>query len=176
MSDSEQFSCTISKINRFIGLFKRNSFSLSRKQRISVYTSFIRSVIEYGIIIFSDMPNFLWLKLENVQRKAATICLNAHPRTSTSSMLSELCWESLQHRCLFARLVFIHRLVHRTLSDHLCDLIISNSFHGEPSQVTRQSTYSEFKIIPFNYKTLKYSNVFFRQRLPNGTDYLLSSL
>jgi len=68
--------------------------------------------------------------------------------------------ESLQHRRLFARLVFIHRLVHKTLPDHLCDLIISNSFHGEPSQVTRQSTYSEFEIIPFKYKTLKYSNCF----------------
>ena len=60
------------------------------------YKSSIRSIVEYASVVFDNLSNQDNLRLENVQRRAASVCTGALKRTESLKLLTDLEWESLQ--------------------------------------------------------------------------------
>src|SRR6185436_1532887 len=92
-------------------------------QKEAVYKCCIRTIIEYANIIFFNTTVTNIVKLESLQRKAALICLGAHPRSSTSKMMLELNWNSLKQRSVYAALVLMFKLLNKFLPEYLCSLV-----------------------------------------------------
>ena len=115
----EHFNHLVAKSGRLIGLLKRNSTFLSPKQKSTVYTSFVRSSLEYCNILFFKSCSFsLLARLECQQRKAAVVCLGAHPTSSNIKMYVELGWDSLTTRSLVAQMTTFYKMVYKLLPEH----------------------------------------------------------
>ena len=73
-----------------LGLLRRHSGQLDRQSKETVFLNVIRLALEYASIIYNNCNIADSNKLDQVQRRAAIICLKAHARTETSKLLAEL--------------------------------------------------------------------------------------
>ncbi len=72
----------------------------NRAARKSIYTGLIRSVLDYGCIVFGSASNTSLKKLDCVQCQTARLCLGAFRSTPTSALLEELGEQPLELRRL----------------------------------------------------------------------------
>ena len=86
------------KARKKLGLLRRQSRNLTTKQKIDVYKTMIRPVLEYGSVLYDNCSTNDSLKLESCQRTAALICTGAMKRTETILLLEHLGWDSLHDR------------------------------------------------------------------------------
>ena len=88
----------VKKANKKLGQLRRNAFKLKTRQKIDIYKSMIRPILEYGAVLFDNCSVNDSLKLDRCQRSAALICTGAMRRTETTSLMNYLGWETLQNR------------------------------------------------------------------------------
>ena len=88
----------VGKTRKKLGLLLRQSRKLTIKQKIDIYRTMIRPVLEYGSVLFDNCLAYDNLKLESCQRTAALICTGAKRRTETKLLLEHLEWDSLFDR------------------------------------------------------------------------------
>ena len=113
LTENLKWSSHITKItkkaNSTIGFLRRNLKSCPQDCRKSAYISLVRSVLDYGSIIWDPYLSRDIEKLERVQRQAACfITGDYHSREegSVTGMLDMLELETLQHRRSMCRLFF----------------------------------------------------------------------
>ena len=89
----------ISKANKGIGVIKKLNNTLPRKALLTLYKSFVRRHLDYGVIIY-DQPNneSFCNKLETVQYNAALAITGSIQGTSKVKLYKELVLESLKSR------------------------------------------------------------------------------
>ena len=88
---------------------KRLSLTLSRKQLLTIYKTFVRSHLDYGDIIYDKPFNDAFKeKLEKVQYSAALIITGAIKGTSQERLYRELGLEFLCDRRWYRELVFFY--------------------------------------------------------------------
>ena len=91
---------------------KRLSLTLSRKQLLTIYKTFVRSHLDYADIIYDKPFNDAFKdKLEKVQYSTALIITIAIKGTSRERLFKELGLESLCDRRWYRRLVFFYKIV-----------------------------------------------------------------
>ena len=96
LSFNEHVNQKINKCNRILRLTKRLSLTLSRKQLLTIYKTFVRSHLDYADIIYDTPFNEAFKeKLEKVQHSAALIITGAIKGTSRERLYKELGLESL---------------------------------------------------------------------------------
>ena len=89
---------SVNKARKKLGLLRRQSQSLSTKQKIDIYKTMIRPVLEYGSVLFDNCSVCDSLKIESCQRTATLICTGATRRTETKLLFEYLGWDSLEDR------------------------------------------------------------------------------
>ena len=110
LSFNEYVNQKINKCNRMLGLMKRLSLALSRKQLLTIYKTFVRSHLDYADIIYEKRFNEkLKGKLEKVQYPAELIITGAKKGTSREGLYKELGLEPLCDRRWYHKLVFFHK-------------------------------------------------------------------
>ena len=77
MSCSIHIDNCIKKTNKKLGLLRRQSYVLKKIQRIDIYKTMIKPIIEYGAVLTDNCSISDALKLDKVQRTAALICTGA---------------------------------------------------------------------------------------------------
>ena len=77
---------------------RKLKFKLDRKYLETVYTAFIRPLIEYGDIIWDNCSQYEKDELEKIQNEAARIATGATRLASLSTLSKEIGWESLEKR------------------------------------------------------------------------------
>ena len=93
-----------------LGLMKRLSLALSRKQLLTIYKTFVRSHLDYADIIYEKLFNEkLKGKLKKVQYSAELIITGAEKGTSREGLYKELGLEPLCDRRCYHKLVFFHK-------------------------------------------------------------------
>ena len=114
----------ISKINKGISLIKKLRYTLPRKSLITVYKVFLRTLIDYGDIIY-DQPNnnSFCEKLEAIQYKAALTITGAIQGTSRDRIYAELGLESLKDRRWYKRLTCMFKIMNEQAPHYLINLI-----------------------------------------------------
>ena len=112
LSFNEHVNQKINKCNRIIGIMKRLSLILSKKQLLTIYKTFVRSHLDYADIIYDKPFNDSFKdKLEKVQYSAALIIPGAIKGTSQERLHKKLALESLGGRKWHHKLVFFHKIV-----------------------------------------------------------------
>jgi len=77
--------------------------SLSVKASINLYQALVRSVLEYGCVVWGDEE---WEEGERVQREIGRRILRCSGKTTNEAVLGELGWWRLRTRRDFARLKY----------------------------------------------------------------------
>ena len=78
-----------------INIMRKLKFKLDRKSLETIYTAFIRPLIEYGDIIWDNCSQYEKDELEKIQNEAARIATGATRLVSLSTLSKEIGWESL---------------------------------------------------------------------------------
>lgn len=135
---------TVSKANRMLGLLIRSmqlpkNFSrLNHRSLIAAYNAHIRSVIEYGCIVWSGAAHSHLMRLERLQHKF--LIWLAHKsdkpsaRTDYTSLLIHFQVQSIKSRFAFYDLMFMHNLFHDRLDAP--DLLGAFALNA-PARITR---------------------------------------
>ena len=106
LSFIEHVDQKVNKCNRILGLMKRHSLTLSRKQLFTIYKIFVRSHLDYADIIYDKPFNDAFKKeLEKVQYSGA---IND---TSRERFYKELGLESVCDTSWYCKLVFFYKIV-----------------------------------------------------------------
>jgi hypothetical protein len=99
------------KVSSRLSVFRRVKFKLKRSRLQTIYISFIRPLMEYGDIVWNNIPDYLKQSLESLQLKAARIVTGATKLTSKQLLYDETGWETLQTRRNNHKLINISRNV-----------------------------------------------------------------
>ena len=95
----QHIDTTILKINKGISVMKKLRPSLPLKSLMTIYKAFLRSLFDYGDIIYDQTQNKSFCeKLESVQYKAAFTITGAIQGTSRDKIYQELALGSLKLR------------------------------------------------------------------------------
>ncbi|XP_072041092.1 uncharacterized protein [Amphiura filiformis] len=107
-----QISHVTSKASRVLGLMRRNLYNCSEKIKETAYTALVRPHVEYASVVWDPYTKTHTNKLEKIQRNAARFLKNNHERTpgTVTKLLSDLDWQSLQHRRQVARLALLYKI------------------------------------------------------------------
>ena len=77
-----------------------------------MYVSYVRRILEYGDIMFSNMTEEQSLLIENVNKRAGKIISGATAGTSTPIIYDELGWASMETRRKQRRIFTFHKIIH----------------------------------------------------------------
>ena len=107
-SDHINYIC--SKASKQLGLLFKNKKCFNRNVLIKLYKSMILPIIDYGSVIYDNLPLILINKLDNIHRRAAIICSGAQLRTETSKLLEDLGWTRLQVRRTYLKRIQFYKI------------------------------------------------------------------
>ena len=107
---------TAAKASKTLGFLRRNLNECTKEVKETAYTALMRPTLEYASHAWDPSTSEDVTKLEKVQRQAARfVHNNFYDRTPgcVSKMVSDLGWESLQHRRRVDRLTTLYKIQHR---------------------------------------------------------------
>ena len=107
--------------NRILDVFNAFKYKLDRKSLERLYFTYVRPKLEYGSIVWDNIPKYLADLLEDVQIRAARIVCGATINTSRSLINKELGWETLEQRRKIQRLVSMYKIQNDIAPKYLCD-------------------------------------------------------
>ena len=114
---------TLNRVSKTLNSMKRIRWLVPRHALEKVYKSLIRSVIDYGDVIYSNISQNLSQKLEKLQRDAGLTCTGAIRLTSHENLLKELGWEPLSKRRQNHQLVMLFKMKNNMTPKYLSDLV-----------------------------------------------------
>jgi hypothetical protein len=143
-----------SRVSKTINSMKRIRWLIPRHTLEIVYKSLVRSVIDYGDIIYSSMSQSLSQKLEKIQRDAALTCTGAIRLTNHEKILKELGWEPLSTRRQNHQLVMFFKMRNQITPNYLSELI-PQTISSRRSDLRNRNDY----VVPFA-RTERFKNYF----------------
>ena len=111
------------KANKTLGLLRSQKWKLKRASLRVAYTSFVRSILDYGDILYDNCSEKNVKALERIQYNAAKTVSGAMHTTSYEKLLKELGWESLATRRQIHRLVLYFKMMRSLVPPYLCELV-----------------------------------------------------
>ena len=107
---SDHISSIVSKVNQRLGVLRRVKQMLPFQSCLTLYSSLVIPLFDYGDIVWGDKNNSTLLEnLQILQNKAAKIILDGHSQSSASEALHSLCWKPLHLRRRFHRCTTIFK-------------------------------------------------------------------
>ena len=132
---NEHVNNKMNKCNKSISIMKKLSLALSRNGLLTVYKTFVRTILDYANIIYDKpLTEFFKGKLEMVQYNAALVITGAFKGTSRDRIYKELGLESLTERRWSSKIFFFHKIINGLLPVYLQSHI---SYCGEGVYRTR---------------------------------------
>ena len=129
MSWDNHIDFIYSSTNKCVGLLQKTSFLIPRKAKEKIDKSFIKPIIEYGNIIYSNSTITKLNLLDKLQRRCAVICLNSYKLTETVKLYRELGWDTLEHRRKKHKLCLMYKIIKKMTPTYLHNLLPQPSQH-----------------------------------------------
>ena len=107
-----------------INVMRKLKFQLDRKSLQIIYFSFIRPLLQYGDVVWSNCTLYESNELENIQHEAARIVTGATKLVSISSLLSETGWKPLALRRRKHKLTLFYKMINGFCPGYLCSLVL----------------------------------------------------
>ena len=158
LSWSRHINNISAKGNSKLGFLWRNLSHCHSNIKKQAYVSLVRSTIEYCSSVWDPYLKKDIQELEKVQRRGARFVLNDyHPRSSVSSLLKELGWDSLELRRKKGRIQMFAKILSKTIA-------IDSTLLEQADSRTRSNHRLKFKNI--YARTNSYKNSFFPRTVP----------
>ena len=123
---TEHIQNVLNKVSKAIGLLRKLQKILPRPPLITIYKFFIRSLLDYGDIIYDQVYNVSFhQKLESIQYKAALAITGAIRGTSREKLYHELDFESLISKRWYRKLCCFYNIFKTQSPRYLFDIIPS---------------------------------------------------
>ena len=138
-----------------INIMRKLKFKLDRKSLETIYTTFIRPLLEFGDNIWDNCTQADKYELDKVQNEVARIVTAATKLVSINNLYREISWESLQKRRNDHKLTLFFKMYNQLAPEYLSSLI--------PQQVKDISRYNlrnSNNIQTIRAKTNQYNNSF----------------
>ena len=104
-----------SKAYKRINVLRKLKFTLDRNTLETIYTTFIRPLLEYGDVLFDNCTRQEKDDLEKIQHEAARIVTGATCLVSITKLMDEVGWESLETRRSKHKLIQFYRMTNGIL-------------------------------------------------------------
>ena len=144
-----------------VTLLKRLALKVPRSTKLTIYTAFIRPILEYGSVVFDNCTSELSEEIENVQRQAVLSITGAYVNTSHISLLAEVGLCRLSQRRTMAKLVLLFKIVNGLVPSYLRTLL--TKAHICDSK-TRNEGYIK---LPTDDRSLLRKNYFLKSFIPS---------
>lgn len=102
---------------------------------IMMYTSFVRSLIDYGILAYYPTQKYQIKKLEVLQNTAIRLCLGYRNTTPTNILLAESKLTTIQDRSLFLCKCYLHKVFSNN------NLIVSSTINRLKNRINNTPAY-----------------------------------
>ena len=135
---SDHVGAKIKKARHELFQLRRIHNTLYKPALVSVYTIYIRPILEYGSLVLSSLSQTSHDRLESLQRHAGRVCLDLplfEPTHHTSL-------STLSSRRQYRQLVFAHALVHGRVPHHLRNTSRPDFAQRSHHDLRRQRTYA----------------------------------
>ncbi len=138
---------------------KRIRHLIPKYTALTVYKTQVRSILEYGDVLFDNMTTNLKLRLYKVHREAAIAISRAFRRTCTARLLNDVGLEPLSERRKVHRLSYLHRMVYNNCPSYLKELLPSGNNETYSLRSEDQIRLPRVRLVRFGhaflYKTCK---------------------
>jgi hypothetical protein len=157
-SFSDHISGAVSKANRVLGLMKKSFISRTSLTLLPIYKSNIRSILEFGSIIWSPHTQASSDLIERVQKRFTRIFADIRP-LSYRQRLQKLSLLSLATRRLRYRLIFLFKILR-----HMTSLVPEDYFtyllsqRGNPYKLRMPISRLKLRSKFFTVDTIRYWN------------------
>ena len=161
LSSNMSWDCHINNIslkaNKILGFLKRNLKIKQEHTKSLAYKSLVRSNLEYCSSVWSPHTKTNIKKLENVQRRAARYVTNRHHnKSSVSSMLDHLNWQTLETRRNISRVTMLYKITHNLVAINPTTYLTQNTLSRTRSTNSQQyqtfctrTDYYKYSYFPF---------------------------
>ena len=155
----EHLKNIFNKVNKTIGLLRKQQNILPREPLLTIYKSFIRPHLDYVDAIYDQHHNNSFhQKLESIQYNAALTIKGAIRESSREKLYQELGSESLKQRRWFRNLCYFFKITKNQSPKYLFDKI--------PTTRTAYRTRNNIGNIPrFNVKHTFFKNSLFLRKV-----------
>ena len=152
---NKQVDAVRSKANSKLGFLRRNVRVASTQLKSQLYSTVVRSGLEYASSVWSPHEAKLVNGLEAVQRRAARWAVNRYQRkASVTQMLAELGWPTLEQRRNHSRLVMLFKILHGLA-------YVQHNFLLHASYARHSRHINQHTFTPFQPRTNYYKYSFF---------------
>ena len=118
LSWNAHIAATAKKASNSLAFLRRNLTSCPPDIKAQSYQTLVRPILEYASTVWDPYTTTNINQIEAVQRRAARFVKGDYKTTSsTSQMIRDLDWPTLQDRRVNAKLVMVYRIV-----NHLIDV------------------------------------------------------
>ena len=132
------------KANSKLGFLRRNVRIASPRLKSQLYTTVVRSSMEYAAPVWNPHEAKLVESLESVQRRAARWVLRRYDRTaSVTQMLSQLGWLTLVERRRLSQLLMFYKICHGLV--YVPHAFLSHTVNTQHTRYTNTHTYAPFQ-------------------------------
>ena len=168
LSFNEHVNRKMNKCNRILGLMERLSLTLSRKQLLTIYKTFVRSHLDYADIICDKSFNDAFKdKLEKVQYSVRVVITKAIKGISREGLYKELGLESLCDKRWYRKLVFFYKIVKGLTPSYIHSCLFPDN---ERTYNTRSNLRNTIKT--FATRTSTFPQLFFLIAQKNGINQM----
>jgi len=163
----------IARANKRLDVLCHLSYMLDRKTLNTMYTSFIRPVLDYGDVLYNGCTIYQAQAIELVQKRAARIITGGIRGTPTQRMYDELEWVTMSERRNFHCLCKYHSIFYGLAPEYL-----SGSLPPAVGNRTGRNLRNSANLTQFATRTSTFQRSFFPSttRLWNSLDISIRSI
>ena len=140
----------------------RLKHTVDRRSLETIYTAYVRPILEYGSVIWDNCDEIDKKLLEDTQLDAARIITGAIRGTSHNEIYEEIGWETLETRRERQQLLLMHKMINGVAPTYLQNLIPSLS-----SQTHRYPTSNRHNLVKIKCESESYRNSFLPKTVKN---------
>ena len=154
------------KANKRLTILNKLSFKITRKGLEQLYFAYIRSLLEYGDVVFSNAAQNDFNKLDKIHKRGAKIVAGGIRGVSSAVLFDELSWDTLPERRHNRKLFMFSDIVHHHTPTYLHELL-PNSVHTRSGN--RYNLRNADRLDNISCRTESLNLLFFRPQLLFGT-------
>jgi hypothetical protein len=106
-----------------VGVLKNAKFLLTRLALETLYKSFILPIIEYGDIVWSNIPDYLNQRIEKVHIDALRVITGLTVSCSCNNIYREIGFAPMSVRRKYLCLLMYYKIINDMAPDYLVDLL-----------------------------------------------------
>ena len=153
----DHVSNLITKADKKLGILKKLKYKCDRNTLLTIYTSYVRSVLEYSDVVWDNIPQDLVNRLETIQIDALRCITGITISASRDNLYKETGLLPLAKRRKLHRLVMFYKIVQGLAPSYLQRLLPNTAANRH------QHNIRENRLTPFLCHTESFQRSFFPQ-------------